>query len=187
MATMKTSRLAVSLVSIIMLALYSSTAAASDLAIFNGSSKYVYGGCYTETQGLNGSTSRTLKDQSDIKPDTMTVSMCLNFCSKYRFAGLEWSRECWCGNEINLRSSRQNDSECDMACPASKDLSCGGNLKLSVYNSTVTSIATSTFASPTGSPTGSTSIARNAGAAMAASVIWAILFARGMALALAAL
>lgn len=185
MAAMKTSRLSISLVTI-MFALYSSTAVASDLAIFNGSSKYVYGGCYSETQGLNGSTSRTLKDQSDVKPDSMTVSMCLDFCDKYKFAGLEWSRECWCGNEINLRSTKKNDSDCDMACPANKNLSCGGNLRLSIYNSTVTSSATSMFSSPTANPT-STQFSKNSAAALAASVIWAILFARGMALTLVAL
>ncbi|KAK8082284.1 WSC domain-containing protein [Apiospora saccharicola] len=187
MAAMKTLRMAISLVTLIMLALYSSTAAASDLAIFNGSSKFVYGGCYSETQGLNGSTSRTLKDQSEVKPDDMTVSICLDFCSKYSFAGLEWSRECWCGNEINLRSTKQKDSECDMACPATKNLSCGGNLRLSIYNSTVTSSATSIFSSPTSSHTTSPTSSKNSGAALAASVIWAILFARGMALSLAAL
>ncbi|KAK7923912.1 WSC domain-containing protein [Apiospora marii] len=186
MAAMKTSRMAISLVTIMMLALYSSTAVASDLAIFNGSSKYVYGGCFSETQGLNGSTSRTLKDQSDVKPDSMTVPMCLDFCDKYKFAGLEWSRECWCGNEINLRSTKRNDSDCDMACPANKNMSCGGNLRLSIYNSTVTSSASSTSSTPTRSPTSTTSSTSSA-AALAASVIWAILFARGMALSLAAL
>ncbi|KAK8049759.1 Carbohydrate-binding WSC [Apiospora phragmitis] len=150
MATMKTSRMAISLVTITMLALYSSTATADDLANFNGSSAFVYGGCYLETQGLNGSTSRTLKDESEIKPDQMTVPLCLDFCSKYRFAGLQWSRECWCGNEINLRATKQNSADCDMPCSGDKTLACGGNLRLSIYNSTVASSASSTLSTPPG-------------------------------------
>ncbi|KAK8088877.1 hypothetical protein PG997_003838 [Apiospora hydei] len=187
-AIMKNSRMAVSFVAILMLALYSSTATATDLANFNGSSKFVYGGCYLETQGLNGSTSRTLKDESDIKPDQMTVAMCLDFCAKFRFAGLEWSRECWCGNEINLRATKKNDTDCDMACPGDKNIACGGNLRLSVYNSTVPSPATSTFNTPslTMSPTATNTPGKNA-AAMTATVIWAVLFARGMALSLGVL
>ncbi|KAK8874124.1 WSC domain-containing protein [Apiospora arundinis] len=175
-----------SLATAVMLALYSSAATASDLAIFNGSSKFVYGGCFTETQGLNGSHSRTLKDTTEVGPNNMTVPVCLEFCDKYKYAGLQWSRECWCGNEINMRSTKQNDSDCDLACSGDQHVACGGNLKLSIYNSTTTSSASMTFNSPTLRPT-ATSTTRENAAALAVTAIWAVMFARGMALSLCAL
>lgn len=184
---MKTSIMALSFSTLVMIALYSSATAAADLAIFNGSSKFIYGGCFTETQGLNGSHSgRALKDTSEVGPNNMTVPICLDFCAKYKFAGLQWSRECWCANELNTRSTKQNDSDCDMACAGDVGVVCGGNLKLSVYNSTVTSSASMTFSPPTmRSPT--TSMDHKNAAAMTVTAIWAVLFARGMAISLAAL
>lgn len=184
---MKTLLMTMSFATFMMIALYSSATMASDLVIFNGTSKFIYGGCFAETQGLNGSHSgRTLKDTSEIQPENMTVPLCLDFCDKYKFAGLQWSRECWCANEINTRSTKQNDSDCNMACPGDNNVACGGNLKLSVYNSTVTSSASITYSSPTLRPT-TTSMDQKNAAALTVTAIWAVFFARGMALSLGAL
>ncbi|KAL8989440.1 MAG: hypothetical protein Q9177_001676 [Variospora cf. flavescens] len=44
--------------------------------------------CYTEVSG------RTLKTLA-LASDTMTVGICLDLCSKYQYAGVEYGRECW--------------------------------------------------------------------------------------------
>lgn len=73
----------------------------------------------------------------------MTVARCLEFCAwgdrehgAYRLAGLEYARECWCGDELNPFSAPLTDAACDMGCDGANTTACGGSLKLTVYNAT---------------------------------------------------
>lgn len=73
----------------------------------------------------------------------MTVARCLEFCAwgdkehgAYRLAGLEYARECWCGDELNPFSVPLTDVACDMGCDGANTTACGGSLKLTVYNAT---------------------------------------------------
>ncbi len=60
--------------------------------------KYTYHGCFNETTLVEGSAgTRALSGGSSlVQPDNMTVPACLTFCqsgdTKYRYAGVEWSR-----------------------------------------------------------------------------------------------
>ncbi|KAI0974545.1 WSC domain-containing protein [Xylaria arbuscula] len=124
----------------------SSTAPA--LQIVNGSeSAYSYAGCWNETSGLAGTTGlRALDGPSEVLPGEMTVQKCLDFCAHgnsstgaahaYRLAGLEYSRECWCGDALNSLSVQLPDSACNTACDGANSTACGGALRLTVYNST---------------------------------------------------
>ncbi|KAI1356856.1 WSC domain-containing protein [Xylaria sp. FL0043] len=110
------------------------------LQIPSGSaSNYAYAGCWNETYGLAGTTGlRALDGASEVLPGEMTVEKCLGFCARgaYRLAGLEYSRECWCGDELNSLSVRLSDAACDTPCDGANSTACGGALKLTVYNST---------------------------------------------------
>lgn len=73
----------------------------------------------------------------------MTVAKCLQFCAygdkehgAYLLAGLEFARECWCGDEINAFSVPLPDAACDFPCDGANTTACGGSLKLTVYNAT---------------------------------------------------
>ncbi|OCH94040.1 WSC-domain-containing protein [Obba rivulosa] len=66
---------------------------------------------------------------------TMTVASCVSWCDSrgWSMAGLEYSRECYCGDSfVNGGGDPLPDSACDMTCPTDGN-SCGGPLALNVY------------------------------------------------------
>ncbi|KAI0195948.1 WSC domain-containing protein [Astrocystis sublimbata] len=108
---------------------------------------YAYAGCFNESAGLPNTTGlRALDGPSEVKEGEMTVALCLAFCAQgdpqqnhvaaYRYAGLEYSRECWCGDELNPLVTQLKDGACDFPCDGDKTTACGGQLKLSLYNVT---------------------------------------------------
>ncbi|EQK98802.1 hypothetical protein G6O67_001524 [Ophiocordyceps sinensis] len=114
--------------------------------IYNQSTKYTYHGCYNETTQVDGSDrSRALADGiNQVRRGQMTVPLCLGFCAngrtQYRYAGLEWSRECWCSQTLSGISAKLDDARCDFPCEGDQDTSCGGSLKLAVYRLTSASM-----------------------------------------------
>ncbi|GAP85950.1 putative WSC domain-containing protein [Rosellinia necatrix] len=121
------------------------------LQIEDGSgSTYAYVGCWNESAGLPGTTGLRALDggSSRVLPGEMTVSRCLAFCAAggdsatharrpYRLAGLEYSRECWCGDKLSSLSVLLPDAACDTPCDGANATACGGALKLTLYNSTL--------------------------------------------------
>ncbi|KAL2123238.1 hypothetical protein VTJ04DRAFT_3693 [Mycothermus thermophilus] len=118
------------------------------LTIFNDpSTGYVYHGCWNETTGIPNTTQQRALygGKVEIKPDEMTVQRCLEFCStgaadaqggssgKYKYAGLEYARECWCGTTLNGLSVQLKDEDCDLPCEGDQTQRCGGSWKLTVY------------------------------------------------------
>ncbi|EON99677.1 putative wsc domain-containing protein [Phaeoacremonium minimum UCRPA7] len=108
--------------------------------IYNASStKYVYEGCYNETTGISGTNGdRALSGGIHmIGIGNMTVPMCLDYCGSgsvtYTYAGIEYSRECWCAQHISGLSVKFADNECDLGCDGNQTQTCGGTLKLTVY------------------------------------------------------
>ncbi|KAI0460216.1 WSC domain-containing protein [Xylaria acuta] len=116
-------------------------------------SVYTYAGCWNESAGLPGTTGlRALDGASEVLEGEMTVGACLAFCARgdatrtrqrqdrkaapYRLAGLEYARECWCGDELNPLVVRLEDAACDLPCDGANTTACGGALKLSLYNAT---------------------------------------------------
>ncbi|KAI0486043.1 WSC domain-containing protein [Xylaria cf. heliscus] len=125
---------------------------------------YTYAGCWNESAGLPGTTGlRALEGASEVLPGEMTVATCLAFCARgsgsisgsgsggvpqtqnhrtaYRLAGLEYSRECWCGDELNPLVVQLEDAACDLPCDGANTTACGGALKLSLYNATAAVLA----------------------------------------------
>ncbi|PHH61280.1 hypothetical protein CDD81_510 [Ophiocordyceps australis] len=109
------------------------------VAIYNDSGRYSYLGCFNETTDIPASDhSRALSDGiNQVRPGQMTVPMCLAFCAngatRYRYAGLEWSRECWCSQSLSGIASKLPDSDCGFPCEGDTLTACGGVLKLSIY------------------------------------------------------
>nr|XP_022314166.1 WSC domain-containing protein ARB_07867-like [Crassostrea virginica] len=56
---------------------------------------------------------------------------CQKFCAGYRYFGVEYSNECFCGNA--LIPPVIPSSKCTMACSGSPLLKCGGNSAIDVY------------------------------------------------------
>ncbi|KAK4165674.1 carbohydrate-binding WSC [Cladorrhinum sp. PSN259] len=107
----------------------------------NKPARYGYLGCYNETTALAGTAGgRALYGGINlVAPDVLTVEKCWDFCAtnntaiRYKYAGLEYARECWCATSLSSLSVKVDDSACDLACEGNNTQVCGGNLKLTVY------------------------------------------------------
>ncbi|KAK2590697.1 hypothetical protein QQS21_011621 [Conoideocrella luteorostrata] len=84
-------------------------------------------GCYTEATGQRALSDKTFAD------DSMSLASCAQFCAGYTYFGVEYSRECYCGNLLNTGSAKALASDCSMACAGSSCDLCGAGSRLSVY------------------------------------------------------
>ncbi|KAK3997188.1 WSC domain-containing protein, partial [Cladorrhinum sp. PSN332] len=109
---------------------------------------YVSEGCYTEATGI-----RALSDHAYYN-DVMTVALCAEACSDYTYFGVEYGRECFCGNAINTDqgSTLTSLSECSFPCPGNPAEKCGAGNRLNVYRNLPpveqVTITTTTTAAP---------------------------------------
>jgi hypothetical protein len=71
----------------------------------------------------------------------MTHDKCLEACWMYDYAGIEYGRECWCGNgPINWKGvtgatagSNTTDAECKMNCSGDTKRKCGASKKMTLF------------------------------------------------------
>ncbi|KAK2042793.1 WSC domain-containing protein [Colletotrichum somersetense] len=117
---------------------------------------YKFLGCQTE--GANG---RALTGKFTAA-DTMTVEDCASFCSidGWRFMGLEYGRECFCGSSTNAGSVPASLDECNMLCVGNKSQYCGAGYRLDLYqlSSSASGASSSIVASTSSAVSGSSSI-----------------------------
>jgi hypothetical protein len=81
--------------------------------------------------------------------NTLTVESCIATCSRLGFsiAGMQYSTECWCGNNIiNGGAVAAADTQCSMPCGGAQAEACGAANRMSVYSTkaNLTSIAVPT-------------------------------------------
>lgn len=85
-------------------------------------------GCYTETTNGRALSGKTLAE------DQMTLEMCADFCGDFSFFGVEYGRECYCGNTLREGSvPAQNQKDCSFLCPGDKTTYCGAGNRLQLY------------------------------------------------------
>lgn len=97
----------------------------------------------------------------------MTLESCAAFCSGYTYFGVEYARECYCGNSFGAGSVVAPATDCNFPCAGNSTEYCGAGNRLSVYaigaaassstlpSGTATQTVTSTAAPVgTGFPTG---------------------------------
>ncbi|TDZ26026.1 WSC domain-containing protein [Colletotrichum orbiculare MAFF 240422] len=126
---------------------------------------YTFLGCQTE-----GTSGRALRGAS-YASDDMSTAACAAFCAKgsWQYMGLEYARECYCGDTTNAGSVPALLKECNMQCAGNKTEYCGGGNRLDLFlyspASGVSSAApSSTSASPSSSSVASSSAAVSASA-----------------------
>ncbi|TFK35711.1 WSC domain-containing protein [Crucibulum laeve] len=92
-------------------------------------------GCYTDSRD-----SRTLRTASFTSVDDMTVSDCISFCAtgNYKYAGLEFGRECYCDNNIHTPAAPANVADCNMTCTGDQTSTCGGVDRISIVTASRT-------------------------------------------------
>jgi hypothetical protein len=101
-------------------------------------------GCVAE-----GSSGRALTGTSTAA-DGMTVETCVAYCQTNGFsiAGLEYSRECYCGNSFSNGASLSTTSgNCNMPCGGNSKEICGGPSALSIYQGPASAAAATTSSS----------------------------------------
>lgn len=92
---------------------------------------FVYSGCFADNTA-----DATLSFHSDADRYNMTVEVCMAECkgNGFRYAGLEYYGECYCGNAVNGLSI--DESQCNFPCTGNKSEVCGGGNIISVYQDT---------------------------------------------------
>lgn len=118
---------------------------------------YYSQGCYTE--GVN---ERALAGTTT-SASNMTVGICVNFCKDkgFRYAGIEYSTECYCGPSIAVTAAKAPDADCSMLCGGDAFAYCGGPGRLNVYAGPISNSTSSSSSTPStisSSPTISSTI-----------------------------
>ncbi|KAM5480390.1 putative (methyl)glyoxal oxidase [Microsporum canis] len=124
---------------------------------------WTYLGCYTDSVG-----GRTLSQTGYTLggPGNMTVANCQDGCSSagYSLAGVEYSGECWCDNQLRNNGGPAPDGEamCSMPCNGNHEEKCGGPGRLNLYQDTAvkptsTMVTSSTPLTETALPTDTSS------------------------------
>ncbi|KAG4027391.1 hypothetical protein MFRU_030g00270 [Monilinia fructicola] len=112
------------------------TATPAAAAIVPHASSYTYFGCYNETSNTNRTGGlRALNGGVNEALDVMTVPLCMAFCKSngYAYAGIEYTRECYCAQYLSALAAKVADSNCDLPCKGNSSQICGGSWTLSVY------------------------------------------------------
>ncbi|PVH86433.1 WSC-domain-containing protein [Cadophora sp. DSE1049] len=159
----------------------SSTPSPTGPAIRQTVGKYNFQGCWTESTTGRALSSKNYAD------DAMTLESCATYCSAYSMFGVEYGRECYCGNSLGAGSVKAtNQADCSFLCAGDKTTYCGAGLRLQLYSasassssstasSTGSAISSSTSASVTvsssGSATSASSVATSSSASSSVSVI----------------
>ncbi|KAM6513609.1 hypothetical protein FALCPG4_015994 [Fusarium falciforme] len=121
--------------------------AGNRLTVFTGNlnapvvAGWSYSGCYRDSV-----VNRVLTGDYYADTDGMTHETCINHCKAggFKYAGVEYSAECFCGND--LPPDKEPDADCNMPCPGDPSKTCGAGNRLSLFVGSSTS-------GPTGPPT----------------------------------
>lgn len=98
--------------------------------VSQGNINFTYYSCVSEP-----SSGRLLSTQVENNGTYMTIEKCLSDCYNYAYAGVEYGRECWCGNTLNTAPGFKNttDSDCSFTCPGNSTEFCGAGNRLNLY------------------------------------------------------
>ena len=96
---------------------------------------WTYQGCYSDlTLNMNV---RSLANWGNGDSSSLCANNC--YSAGYSISGTEYGSQCFCGNTI-ASSTKEADSDCNMACTGASSETCGGAKRLSVYAQSGTSM-----------------------------------------------
>lgn len=101
------------------------------LGVISSIDAHQYVGCFTDNLGAR------MFDEVTYMDTNLSVENCANYCKSknFKYIGLEWARDCRCGNDLKDRTSypKLPESSCSMACPGNQAQKCGAFGVQSVY------------------------------------------------------
>ncbi|XP_067673821.1 xylosyltransferase oxt-like [Haliotis asinina] len=102
------------------------------LCPLKGNDTGTYFGCYKDNLNDRDLTG-TYKELSDNTPHN-----CMNYCLKagFRYAGVQYSKECWCGDSYG-KHGHSPESLCEGRCSGDSSQKCGGYLTSKIYSTGV--------------------------------------------------
>lgn len=68
--------------------------------------------------------------------DTMSIELCMSTAQTkgYTWAGVEYGRECWMGNDLNVAATNATAaSQCSMTCKGAPGQICGAGGRITLY------------------------------------------------------
>ena len=79
--------------------------------------------------------------------ETNSPKKCIQMClqSGYLYAGVQYSTECFCGNNVPPAEAKLPDPNCNMKCPAEPKSVCGGYYTINIYETGIASKFKETF------------------------------------------
>ncbi|XP_078692420.1 uncharacterized protein LOC144922472 [Branchiostoma floridae x Branchiostoma belcheri] len=95
-----------------------------------------YHGCFRDRLWPD----RALSNFVSTPANGLTIQACLKSCrsGNYKYAGVEFTNECFCGNNNNFnRHGEKPMSECNHRCNGDRQQYCGGSLRIEVYDSSM--------------------------------------------------
>ncbi|VBB71455.1 Putative protein of unknown function [Podospora comata] len=113
--------------------------------------QFTYRSCWTDDVG-----NRSLADLEH-RTDDMTVAKCADICQEYTYFGVEYGRECYCGDKLVGQAALEK--ECSVLCVGGGYNWCGGPLRLNLYaKEAITTTASTVFETFTTSEVESTAV-----------------------------
>ncbi|KAL6695762.1 WSC domain-containing protein [Trichoderma pleuroticola] len=107
----------------------------TDPVIFQGIKNFTFYGCFAEP-----SAGKLMGNQAYNNDTTMTPQVCFSHCAQYKYAGVEYGQECWCGDTVNLAGWEGSTpgknvtvDECNVVCPGNSTEYCGAGNRLQLY------------------------------------------------------
>ena len=76
---------------------------------------------------------RVLGEYFEMNNQDQTVESCLTACKGYKYAGVQYARQCFCGND-SYEFQIVPDSQCNMKCTGNSEETCGGSWRMNVYS-----------------------------------------------------
>ncbi|KAK4626052.1 WSC domain-containing protein [Fulvia fulva] len=87
-------------------------------------------GCYSDNSNFNGQ--RTLKHSSS-RNDAMTLDLCAQTCSNFKYFGVEYGTECYCSSTLTERTLQLLPSACNHPCAGNSSQPCGAGNALNIF------------------------------------------------------
>lgn len=115
-----------------------------------GSNLDTVGGFRYQSCWADDITVRSLTGSQKLQSDMM-VEMCADFCKDFRYFGVEYSSQCYCGDELGGEAAPEG--ECSELCGGNSAEWCGGPDRMNIYVAIASSTASELPATSSAEPT----------------------------------